>query len=238
MISKILINLLCQFFKKEVPNLQHSYSWKIPQIDNFTQSGETGYQANLALKEHLKNLWEKAKSNDEKLKIATIIVSDWGGVRANRPKTLRRHVSTALQINPSTPLQGVASYSKILSIVNPNRFAIYDSRVAACLNAIQINAGHRNGLAFNYVSGRNNIIGNTAKKSGFTQDIRFSTRTLVQSGWTPIKKLNTYSKYLETLEDCLKQLPNYSLASLEMVLFSNAERECIQAMTSAKNPKT
>lgn len=133
-------------------------------------------------------------------------------------------------------LKGVASYSKIFAVVHPERFAIYDARVAACLNAVQINAETECGIAFNYVPGRNNIVGNAVSRRGFTQDPRFSPKRLVQSGWLPVKRNQTYKKYLEVLTLCRAELPDFSLLSLEMALFSNAECECRRAMMRQVGP--
>jgi len=223
------VSTLCKFFRREVPHLSHSYDWKIPNIEGFAQVGERGYQPNLNLKAYLNQQWAEASSAC-RLQLAKVIVSDWGGVRGNKPETLEKYVKAISEQALSTPLQGVASYSKILAIAQPNQFAIYDARVAGCLNALQINAGIQKGMAFNYVPGRNNVVGNTASKLGFTQDARFSVKALVKSGWPPIERDQTYATYLKTLSLCLDNLPNYTLTSLEMALFANAEFECQQAM--------
>lgn len=224
------IAILCDFFRREVPRLEETYNWKIPKVVGFNQSGETGYQPNLNLKAFLTQLWERSLSREERIHLAKIIVSDWGGVRANRPDTLASYIDGITNGTAPTALNGVASYSKILAIVFPGKYAIYDARVAACLNAIQINAGIQNGIAFNYVPGRNNVIGNAKTKSGFTHEMRFSTKELVRAGWLPINRAQTYSEYLELLSNCSKELPTHKLASLEMALFANAESECIRAM--------
>lgn len=229
------VSALCRFFRREIPRLPLTYDWRIPSIEGFAQAGQVGYQPNLDLKEYFKGKWEAA-SNDDRLWIAKAIVSDWGGVGANRPETLKRYVDALLAAAPSTPLQGVASYSKIFAVVHPNRYAIYDARVAACLNAVQINAGIERGVAFNYVPGRNNVVGNAFLKRGFTQEIRFSPKKLVQSGWSPVRRNQTYQKYLEVLELCRAALPDFKLVSLEMALFANAERECQRAMTQQAGP--
>lgn len=231
----LTVSALCTFFRREVPRLPLTYDWKIPEVEGFAKAGERGYQQNLDLKEYLNQQWASA-SSVRRLQLAKVIVSDWGGVRGNRPETLERYVTAISEQVPSTPLQGVASYSKILSIARPDNFAIYDARVAGCLNAVQINAGIQRGVAFNYVPGRNNVVGNTASKLGFTQDARFSVKVLVKSGWSPIKRDQTYTRYLEILSICMEKLPNYNLASLEMALFSNAECECQLAMDGGNRP--
>jgi hypothetical protein len=229
------VSTLCTFFCREVPRLPVTYDWKIPEIEGFDRAGESGYQANLELKAYLNQQWVSA-SSARRLQLAKVIVSDWGRVRGNRPKTLEKYATAISEQAPPTVLQGVASYSKILSIAQPDEFAIYDARVAGCLNAVQINAGIRRGVAFNYVPGRNNVVGNTIKKSGFTQDARFSVEVLVKSGWSPIERDKTYKSYLDILLLCVKTLPNYDLASLEMALFSNAETECQLAMDGRNRP--
>lgn len=225
-----VIETLSQFFDREVPRLSSTYNWKIPEIEGFLRSGHSDYLSNIELKKFLRGLWEKSTSHNEKLKIARIIISDWGGVRSNKQATLESYVNMILEISQNTPLKGVASYSKLFAIVRPKNYAIYDARVAACLNAVQINACIERGIAFNYVPGRNNIVGNMQTRQGFTQDPRFNTRHLVKSGWTPIEEDETYEKYLELLHACLEIKPQYDLTSLEMALFSNAERECLKAM--------
>ncbi|MDH1503406.1 hypothetical protein [Comamonas terrigena] len=229
------IYALCDFFLREIPRLSETYDWKIPIIPGFPQSGHVGYQPNLNLKAHFKKQWEEG-SNDDRLGIAKVIVSDWGGVHANRTETLERYVRSILETEePPTPLKGVASYSKIFAVVDPARFAIYDARVAACLNAVQINAGVEQGLAFNYVPGRNNIVGNSVSKQGFTQDPRFSPKKLVDSGWLPVKRSETYKQYLDVLKLCQAELESFSLVSLEMALFANAESECLHVIQQHSN---
>jgi len=48
------------------------------------------------------------------------------------------YINQADAERPSTPFSGIASYSKIFSIKDPDRYAIFDARVSASLNAIQL----------------------------------------------------------------------------------------------------
>lgn len=226
------VRILCEFFEREISGLADSYQWEIPAIDSFARAGERSYQANLELKRLLHEQWHAADEN-QRFELAKFIVVDWGRVRGNKPGTLPGYVRRLAEQQPTTPLQGVASYSKIFSIAYPERYAIYDSRVAACLNAIQINAGERNGVAFNYVPGRNNIIGNSTKKIGFTHTPDFAVRTLCQHGWSRIKRDETYARYSELLTACLSELQGRSRHELEMALFAKAEQECRKAMDRA-----
>lgn len=219
------------FFDEKLPRLAETYSWKIPTIDGFDRADIRSYQANVALKNFLSSSWQATKTIDEKVQVAELIIKKWGGIKANNPETLEKYINE-IKNHPNivTPLQGVASYSKLFSIVHPADYAIYDSRVAACLNATQALANVKDGMAFNYVSGRNNIIGNAEKKIGFVYDDRYKKSALLYKGWTKIKLDETYATYIKLLKSYLIDFPQYQLYDLEMALFSNAEDQCQKAL--------
>ena len=222
-------NLLIEYFRAELPKLPNNYNWKIPDISGFYLSGSSGYEANVELKKYLNKVWKESDIKD-KYHLSNVIVSDWGGVRSNNPSTLHNYVDELHKNTPSTPLKGVASYSKIFSISNMEKYAIYDARVAACLNAVQWNSNIVEGVAFNYISGRNNITGHAEKKIGFTQQEEFKVKKLCEQGWKRLKRDETYNTYLNILSLCLDSFSQYNLYDLEMVLFANAEKECRLAM--------
>ena len=225
------LSALTAYFETELPKLEKSYQWKIPKINGFLKCGEKGYQPNVELKKYLAKMWSSSTTK-ERYEVARIIVADWGGVKRNNPTTLQGYVDEAESDKPQIPFKGITSYSKIFSIADMTKYAIYDAKVAACLNAVQWNSGVKEGIVFNYVNGRNNITGNATKKTGFVYDERFKINALVDSGWFRIKKDNTYQTYLNTLGVCLVNFPDYNLYDLEMVLFANAEKECLKAMKS------
>lgn len=226
-----LISSLRLYFNEELPKLKSSYQWKIPKIDGFPSCGESSYEANVELKKYLHSKW-LASDDKEKLNLAKVIVSDWGGVKNNKLSTLASYLGGLHDTTPITPLKGIASYSKIYAIADMDRYAIYDARVAVCLNAIQLNAKVKKGFAFNYIPGRNNITGHAGKKIGFAYSNQFKVESLVKDGWCRVKKDNTYQVYIDTLNQCVRGFEEFSLYDLEMVLFSNAEKECIKAMES------
>jgi hypothetical protein len=194
-------------------------------------SGHSGYHPNIELKKYFNKIWSDSDYQG-KLAISKIVVGDWGGVRSNNYETLKSYVDELEKVSPQTPLKGIASYSKIFSIFDMDKYAIYDARVAACLNAVQYNQGVSSGFAFNYISGRNNTVGHSGKREGFVYKDKFKVKSLVGAGWKRIKRDNTYELYLCVLKECLKLLPGYRLYDLEMVLFANAESECSQAMNT------
>lgn len=231
---KECVDALVAYFNEELPKLEHNYQWKIPNIDGFADSGEKGYAPNVKLKKHFQRRWQDAaQDKEEQFRLAKVVVADWGGVKANKPETLKKYVDELGNETPATPIRGVASYSKIFSIANMERYAIYDARVAVCLNAVQWNASVNQGIAFNYISGRNKVTGDATKKRGFVYQERFKVKSLVANGWKRLKRDDTYQVYLDLLKQCLAYLPQYSMHDLEMVLFANAEKECQLAMTSS-----
>ena len=131
-----------------------------------------------------------------------------------------------------TPLKGIASYSKILAAAFPEDYAIYDARVAASLNAIQLLNPSDGRIAFHYLAGRNNIVGNKNKKIGFTEDKRFSIKNLTSSDYNflPIDKNNVYKIYINLLKNIVQKNPNFKLHECEMVLFAQAEELCTKVM--------
>lgn len=220
---------LIRYFEKHLQSLRSEYEWKIPPIEGAPMSGKSDYQANVDLKNHLNARWKQA-DQEERYTLSKMIVSDWGGVRSNDPETLEKYTHMADETEIRTPLYGVASYSKILSIAHPDRYAIYDARVASCLVALQHNAGVEQGIAFNYIAGRNNVTGNAVTKKGFVYENPFTKKDLLSRGWRNIQRDETYSVYMESLHKSLTHFPDHKLHDLEMVLFSRAVEECNEAM--------
>lgn len=206
--------------------LEKTYDWPIPQSAESLVGdleGASPLARTLDLKRKLNALWHSKP--DARREIAKWIVTDWGGVRGNRADTLEAHFQRAEGRDRSTPFTGVSSYSKILAVVDPQRHAILDARVAVSLNAIQVLAGTRNGLAFPYISGRNNITGNQGSKRGFATLSQYSVNTLVRSrGWTRVARDDAYSIYSGLLHQCCSQNSlTADISVLEMALFSQAK---------------
>ena len=115
-------------------------------------------------------------------------------------------------------------------MIDLDNYAIYDSRVAACLNALQLNLCIKEGYVFNYINGRNNIIGNSIKKIGFTQNNKFNEKNISKDeNWIRIEKVDNYKFYLDYINK-IKKVLDIELYDIEMILFSDAENQCIQIM--------
>lgn len=198
-----------------IPRLDQLYHWDEPDtkppsptrfdVDLDWSSAEWNRQ----LKRSLSKAWSIA-THRQRLKLAHWIVSDWGGVKRNKPGTIEEHIERARPNNKRFPFKGIASYSKILTISNPEMYAIYDARVAASLNALQFLVRSTPAVYFPIPTGQNNTV-------------RRFANTLPKEGSIRVIPDETYSAYLEALrQTCIDQ--GCTLTEVEMVLFAVASR--------------
>lgn len=59
-------------------------------------------------------------------------------MRSNRPETLALYHGSDARTNIARGDKGIASWSKALCVRDPHAFAIFDARVSASLNALQV----------------------------------------------------------------------------------------------------
>jgi hypothetical protein len=209
-------------------SVKENYSWVVkskscPRGIRLTES-ESNYQINVELKFELSRLWRDEPAR--RLELVRYIVSTWGGIKRNSQDTLTQYSRLQPSVTP-LPLKGVASYSKVLGIIDPDEYAIYDARVAVALNAVQLLAGVSKGYFFPYLPGRNNIVGNSNTKRGFSQDSRFKWGSALFDGWTLVETDEAYLRYLEALKVVSKS-EGFPIYTLEMALFSDAEELAIR----------
>ncbi len=216
--------------------VRSSYKWKLPKTsfngEQVVTSG-TNFEENVRLKLFLNKIWNEEEWS--RRKIVGWIISDWGGIRSNKQSTLEKYYKHSLQENPETPLTGIASFSKVLAIKDPLKYAIYDARVAVGLNAIQMILAVTSGEIFPYLSGRNKITGDWSAKPprGFSKSKEAAITTLTHPpyNWKKIPRRDVYERYLELLQSISKNL-DVPLYELEMTLFSQAEELAIRAVPS------
>lgn len=194
-----------------VEAMRRDYHWRLPvRLTEKYGVEATGscYQATTALKQGFAQRWrrlvkEEAPS-DEFVALARDVLA-WGGINTCLDKTLRQFCEEALRCpSKGYPLRGIASRSKILSISNPDQYAIMDARVVAALNAISLKVLPELPLPFPYLPSRN--------------------RRLKHLGRTGCAKIGAeYSRYLSLLHAASRRLEEegvpHTLADLEMTLF-------------------
>ena len=223
-----MIDSLCTYFKSEgkfsdlgLKNLSENYTWpkngKFPNYEHIFQAeltGESLFERNVSLKRLSPAIWKEA----DKFQLANWIIRDWGGIRGNKTDTIRFYLDEISSSRYPSELKGVASYSKILSFMDPRIFAIYDARVAISLNAIQLLEEQKEGAAFCYLPGRNVSL-NRFRVEKSTHISALSTR-----GWKIIKPDDCYNSYLNLLRTASDVVGNDNLYELEMALFADAEK--------------
>lgn len=207
-------------------SLMASYNWPLPK-NTSDLIGELGganrLEQTILLKRKLSQIWHAEPYRQ--FELASWIVADWGGVRGNSTARMRQHLLTAQMDDPVTPFQGLSSYSKILAVRDPDRFAILDARVVVALNALQLLSKSDCGYAFPYIQGRNLVTGHQSRKRGFACLPHSSTQFLVKTkGWHKVRRDDAYEHYLRILRAWLGGGQKHAnLMQVEMALFSQAE---------------
>ena len=150
----------------------------------------------------------------EKFRVAEEFVRVWGGVTRNKPERILEYVSEEPDDTRIRPVKGIATWSKILSIRDPEQFLIFDARVSFSLNAVFEHAGHGSDVVFfPKLPGRNTVLRNALLRQqalGRAWNIDLT----LQGGLL-------YPAYLALLHSISKQLDVPSI-HLEMMLFARA----------------
>ena len=111
--------------------------------------------------------------------------------------------------------------SYILSMVNCTQYAIYDARVAACLNAVQLHMQCKQSIFFPYIPSQNRHFKAGNKVRNFVNT--FTKKELTNNrGWLSVDKDDTYSIYLDLLHRLKNIFPGKEVYHFEMVLFTQA----------------
>ena len=181
-------------------NIHHNYNWIVgslpPGLNIANKQNISNFDFTVELKFELRRIWKNFPNR--RIELTKYIIQTWGGIRGNKHDTLVKY-SKLNSYNTEFPLDGVASYSKVLGIIDPEKFAIYDARVAVALNAIQLLNNSKSGNFFPYLSGRNNITGNSIKKRGFSQEEIFKWGSSLFDGWERVQRMKhcKISEYLK-----------------------------------------
>ncbi len=202
--------------------LPETYRWKIPTgapVAPFNSSGLSLADANVQLKRLLSDAWHL--SGSDRAALARWYVGRWGGIYANKDETLQGYVLLPEDELEGAALAGVATWSKILAMRNPARYAIFDARVSAALNALQISGG-ADPILFPDLLSRNNAV------RAFQGWVRIEHR-----GARRLLKDRAYPDYMVLLREVGDRLGHKSPDRAEMVLFANAESLIQRAMVRA-----
>jgi len=213
---KNLVELLEKYYRDNSRLLPTCYTWKINH--DKLPSGvklnpqENPYVQNIDLKQILSNKFKQSDSRNREKLIHYYIVS-WGQIHRNSPLTIQSMARSDARTLISRGKKGVASWSKALVVHDCDRYAIFDARVSAALNALMLlNFTSKEKLVlFPVLPSRNNKI------RLFNSEI---VNSEIKFGFMPSDQF--YSNYLELLNN-VSQRCKTSIASVEMLLFSQAE---------------
>lgn len=217
-IKKALVN----FSKDNIGNLSSIYNWPInleylPVELNI--KGNDLYAKNIDLRFQLNSSYLKSNTFEEKYNLLKWYIYNWGGVKTNNQETLELYTSSSPQELIERGSKGIASWSKALSIINPQEYAIYDARVAMSLNALQIINNVDNPLYYPPLLSRNKTI-NSCKDQ---------IKPVLQK-WKKVKDQEFYQTYLNLLKDVASDIGNdTSHHDIEMLLFAYAEELALSA---------
>jgi len=138
---------LKSFLEEKIPQLHENYDWPIPELpkeapfNGYIPKGESNLEQNLDLRKFLNQLWKQSNNND-RVAIAVWYVAVWGRIRSNSPAQIEKY-ALDLEAISQLGIKGIASWSKVLASRNSKRWLIFDARVAASLNVIQLVYGDR-----------------------------------------------------------------------------------------------
>lgn len=219
-----LLEAFTRFFEKHLNPIE--YEWPVtpkaqaglPDFQWHKKSGSA--EESIELKHYLTKKWAVSDATMRE-QLARWLVVDWGKVKRNTPERIKSHVEKALDANTERPLEGVASYSKILSMVNCTQYAIYDARVAACLNAVQLQMQCNQPIFFPYIPSQNRHFKADNKIKNFVNT--FSKTELVNNrGWLPVDRNTAYTTYLDLLYKLKNRFQEKEIYHFEMILFTQA----------------
>jgi hypothetical protein len=211
------------------------YRWKeisdtnLPK-DVFLPAGNQ-YAKNVALKLELHKVWSDTNSDiAEHVALAKYYVSTWGGIRSNKDETLRKYVTQEPDSIIRNGKKGIASWSKVLCIRDPNRYAIFDARVSTALNCLQIIGHTEHPSLFPLLQGQNNTINAGRLRIKAHAD---------QHHWSKARELEFYSDYLNIVRNVAQscRVPNTRIYTIEMLLFAQAEVLLLKALPNQLSEK-
>lgn len=194
-------------------NNREWYKWRIPaELPSGIPrpTGKNDFERAIALRKCINvELRNKPK---RKIELTNFYISKWGGVRANSPATILAYAREEDATLIARRTKGIASWSKALSIRDPNKYAIYDARVAFSLNALQTNRKVSDPIFFPLVAGRNSQLREP------TRQIRSEVKK-EKSETHPGESF--YLAYLRLLNDVARRL-KVTIGEVEMCLFASA----------------
>ena len=182
-----LQTILLEYFMIARSTLNVDYVWDIPEKlpIPFARGNDSRARANIRLRRELRNAWTNEPAR--RYELAAWYIRDWDGIKRNDDATIKVYCDSAEAELASSRWKGVATWSKILAIRNPEKYPIYDARVAAAIAAIQLLKGTTNPVLFPQVPSRNKAIAefqHRIKKVGDSNGKTYNDYVPLSLSWT------------------------------------------------------
>ena len=217
-----LKEVIIDYSKKYLDGENSWYSWKkineskIPAGIVLKHGNQ--YLKNIDLKRKLHEHWVNEKTSTKKGEYIQYYISDWGGIRTNSNDSMIEYMTLSPEKLIDKGKKGIASWSKALVVHNPDKYAIFDARVAISLNCIQSIYNTDKKMLFPILSSRNKIIANANKLIKNQANIE---------KWVKTNESDFYIGYLNLLNDLANTLES-DISTVEMLLFAKAEELAIE----------
>lgn len=220
---KQLTETISSYAKGYINDQNDWYSWreinedKLPSGIALPEGNQ--YLKNLVLKKQLNNRWKNAASKEDKFNLIKYYIATWGGIHTNSAESMKEYTTLSADELIKKGKKGIASWSKAIVIHNPEKYAIFDARVAISLNCIQKLYNIENKVLFPVLSSRNKAVARGNKLVKETSKFE---------NWNKAKYETFYIEYLEILNHVAKEF-NSNVSTVEMLLFAKAEELVEQA---------
>jgi hypothetical protein len=214
-----LVKCIEELARENIGDENRWYDWEINEAKvpvGVVLKDGSPYERNVQLKRQLNQKWKHGNS-EERREIIKYYISDWGGIRTNSEQKIALYSSGDPEALISLGKAGVASWSKALCIYSPEDYAIFDARVSASLNALQIINNTKQKTFFPCLPSRNKTI---AKANSLFQ------RKFKKENWDLAKDREYYQTYVQLLKIAKADLLDKTIEiyTLEMLLFAFAEK--------------
>lgn len=209
----------------KVPELPEPYNKAFEDIIEKEKCGDNPFKINCLLKEHFKDFFDSDNPDAPENKVlANWIINVWGGLSdildetANRSKTIIDYLELGFKGEiPDISMKQkdyISPASKVLSFINPEVFAICDSRVLFSLNWLLLFTAKETPLIqFQALPMRNRIC------NSYNIQYVLEKNSSLTSGETT---LTTYGDVLAVMKNLAEKL-GWKLYETEMFLFSISE---------------
>lgn len=216
-----LAQLIANFVQNKIEqnNPNEIYGWAVNENflpDDVIIEGNNNLERNLSLKNALHNAWLESEDNIQRRgDLIQYYISIWGGIRGNRAVTMNFYRTADAESLIMRGLTGIASWSKALVIHNPNQYAIYDVRVVATLNYLQmLDQDLVQKIRFKITNGGRNA---TINQANYIMNINN-----MYNGWISIPQDQVYSGHYLPLLRQSAEIIGTNISTVEMILFNYA----------------